>query len=68
MSNVFEAEFFRDFCGPDGKLFLDAGDKIRLAFSLNIDFFYPNGMHSITDEEDREVMLELSYGHDLRRV
>ncbi|KAJ3764773.1 hypothetical protein FB446DRAFT_12318 [Lentinula raphanica] len=32
--NVFEADFVKDFRGPDGKLFVDRGDKIRLAFSM----------------------------------
>ncbi|KAJ4001505.1 hypothetical protein F5050DRAFT_1545901, partial [Lentinula boryana] len=36
-----EANFIRDFKGPDGKLFVDRGDKIRLAFSIHVDFFNP---------------------------
>jgi hypothetical protein len=40
--NVFEARFIKDFKGPDGKLFVDRGNKIHLAFSIHIDFFNPN--------------------------
>lgn len=40
--NVFEANFVKDFNGPDGKLFVDRGDKIRLAFSIHTDFFNPH--------------------------
>ncbi|KAJ4001060.1 hypothetical protein F5050DRAFT_1727495, partial [Lentinula boryana] len=40
--NVFEANFVKDFKGPDGKLFVDRGKKIRLAFSIHTDFFNPN--------------------------
>lgn len=40
--NVFEAKFIKDFRGPDGTLFVDRGDKIRLAFSMHVDFFNPN--------------------------
>lgn len=40
--NVFEAKFVKDFRGPDGTLFVDRGDKIRLAFSMHVDFFNPN--------------------------
>ncbi|KAF9056966.1 hypothetical protein BDP27DRAFT_1433142 [Rhodocollybia butyracea] len=40
--NVFEANFIKDFKGPDGKLFVDRGDKIRLAFSMHVDFFNPD--------------------------
>ncbi|KAE9390813.1 hypothetical protein BT96DRAFT_1001951 [Gymnopus androsaceus JB14] len=42
VQNAFEANFIRDFKGPDGKLFVDHGDKIRLAFSIHVDFFNPN--------------------------
>lgn len=44
VQNVFEANFIKDFKGPDGKLFVDRGDKIRLAFSIHMDFFNPNGI------------------------
>ncbi|KAF5361343.1 hypothetical protein D9757_012333 [Collybiopsis confluens] len=40
--NVFEAKFIKDFRGPDGTLFVDRGDKIRLAFAMHVDFFNPN--------------------------
>lgn len=42
--DVFEAEFIKDFKGPDGKLFVDRGNKVRLAFSIHSDFFNPNGI------------------------
>ena len=42
VQNTFAANFIRDFKGPDGKLFVDRGDKIRLAFSIHVDFFNPN--------------------------
>ncbi|THV04111.1 hypothetical protein K435DRAFT_584362, partial [Dendrothele bispora CBS 962.96] len=41
--NVFEASFVKDFRGPDGRLFVDRGDKLRLGFALHMDFFNPNG-------------------------
>ncbi|KAE9400325.1 hypothetical protein BT96DRAFT_819473, partial [Gymnopus androsaceus JB14] len=44
VENVFEAAFIKDFKGPDGKLFVDCGDKICLAFSMHVDFFNPNGI------------------------
>ncbi|KAE9385263.1 hypothetical protein BT96DRAFT_1007226 [Gymnopus androsaceus JB14] len=42
VQNAFKANFIQDFKGPDGKLFVNHGDKIRLAFSIHIDFFNPN--------------------------
>lgn len=45
IQNVFEANFIKDFKGPDGKLFVDRGEKVRLAFSMHTDFFNP---HRIT--------------------
>ncbi|KAJ3990824.1 hypothetical protein F5050DRAFT_1881956 [Lentinula boryana] len=36
VNNVFEASFIKDFKGSDGKLFVDRGDKIRLAFSMHV--------------------------------
>jgi hypothetical protein len=42
VQNVFEANFIKDFKGPDGNLFVDRGNKIRLAFSLFVDFFNPH--------------------------
>ncbi|KAE9390970.1 hypothetical protein BT96DRAFT_798013, partial [Gymnopus androsaceus JB14] len=43
--------FVRDHKGPDGKLFVDRGNKIRLAFSIHTDFFNPKrithrGLHA----------------------
>ena len=43
VSDVFEANFIKDFKGPDGRLFVDRGDKLRLAFSIHLGFFNPNG-------------------------
>lgn len=43
MTSVFDGGFLRDFVGPDGRLFIDRGDKVRLAFALQVDFFNPNG-------------------------
>ncbi|KAF9261327.1 hypothetical protein L218DRAFT_870330, partial [Marasmius fiardii PR-910] len=42
--DVFDAEFTRNFKGPDRNLFIDRGDKIRLGFSIHVDFFNPNGI------------------------
>ncbi|KAJ4465796.1 hypothetical protein C8J55DRAFT_378499, partial [Lentinula edodes] len=42
--DVFEAEFIKDFRGPDGKLFVNRGNKVRLTFSIHLDFFNPNGI------------------------
>jgi hypothetical protein len=45
MSNIFQGEFMRTFEGPlPGKLFIDRGDKARLAFAIHVDFFNPNGL------------------------
>ncbi|KAJ8482680.1 hypothetical protein ONZ45_g14866 [Pleurotus djamor] len=42
--DAFDAQFFRDFKGPDSdKLFVNRGDKLRLAFAMHVDFFHPNG-------------------------
>ncbi|KAJ3991177.1 hypothetical protein F5050DRAFT_1581853, partial [Lentinula boryana] len=41
VQNIFKASFIKDFKGPDGKLFVDRGDKIHLAFSMHMDFFNP---------------------------
>lgn len=43
--HVLEADFIKDFKGPDGRLFVDRGDKIRLAFSMHMDFFNPHGLN-----------------------
>jgi hypothetical protein len=44
MTNAFDAKFMRSFEGPvRGQLFIDRGDKIRLAFAIHVDFFNPNG-------------------------
>ncbi|KAK0230329.1 hypothetical protein IW262DRAFT_1453228 [Armillaria fumosa] len=42
--NVFEADFMRQFKGPDGQtLFIDRKGKVHLAFALQMDFLNPNG-------------------------
>ena len=51
-NNPFDAEFLRTFESPNpGQLFIDCGDKARLAFIIHIDFFNPNGVagHSNSD-------------------
>lgn len=42
-SNIFLGDFMQNFKGSDGKLFVDRGDKIRLAYALHMDFFNPKG-------------------------
>ncbi|KIK53383.1 hypothetical protein GYMLUDRAFT_63756 [Collybiopsis luxurians FD-317 M1] len=42
--DMFEADFIREFKGSDGKLFIDQGDKIHLAFSIHMDLFNPNSV------------------------
>jgi hypothetical protein len=44
VTDVSEADFFKEFNGPDGKLFLDRGGELRTAFTLNVDFFDVEGM------------------------
>ena len=45
MNTAFDAEFMRTFKGPDQeKLFIDRGDKVRLAFAMHTNFFNPNGV------------------------
>ena len=51
-NSPFDAEFLRTFEGPvPGQLFIDRGDKVRLAFAIHVDFFKPNGVttHSNSD-------------------
>ena len=44
MNNIFHAKFMKNFEGPvPGQLFIDRGDKVRLAFAIQTDFFNPNG-------------------------
>lgn len=45
VKNAFEAQFLREFRGPDPKkLFVDRGDEGRYVFALHVDFFNPEGM------------------------
>ena len=45
MKNIFHAEFMKKFDGPtSGELFIDRGNKVRLAFAIHTDFFNPNGV------------------------
>lgn len=44
--NVFEAQFLREFGGPEpASLFIDRGEEGRYAFALHVDFFNPEGMN-----------------------
>ena len=44
-TNPFDAKFLQSFEGPiPGQLFIDKGINIRLAFSMNVDFFNPNSL------------------------
>jgi hypothetical protein len=44
-TDASEADFLKEFIGPvGGKLFLDRGQEIRTAFTLNVDFFDVEGM------------------------
>lgn len=45
VNGVFDSEFLRKFKGPEGngRLFIDRGSDMRLAFSLNFDSFNPEG-------------------------
>ena len=44
VDNPFTAEFLKTFKGPvPGQLFIDRGDKVRLAFVVHVDFFSPTG-------------------------
>jgi hypothetical protein len=46
MKHAFEAQFLRQFGGPEpGSLFIDKGDEGRYAFALHVDFFNPEGMN-----------------------
>lgn len=46
MKNAFEAQFLRQFCGPEPtSLFIDRGEEGRYAFALHVDFFNPEGMN-----------------------
>ncbi|RDB18859.1 hypothetical protein Hypma_014527 [Hypsizygus marmoreus] len=43
-TNIFDAKFMKSFEGPiPGQLFIDRGDKVRIAFAMHVDFFNPNG-------------------------
>jgi hypothetical protein len=43
-TNIFNADFMKTFGGPiAGKLFVNQGAKVRLAFAMHVDFFSPNG-------------------------
>jgi hypothetical protein len=44
MADIYQAAFMKSFEGPiPGQLFIDRGDKMRLAFAIHVDFFNPNG-------------------------
>jgi hypothetical protein len=43
-SNILHEEFIKNIEGPaSGQLFIDRGDRVRLAFTIQTDFFNPNG-------------------------
>nr|GAT58598.1 predicted protein [Mycena chlorophos] len=45
VNNIFEAEFIRMFPGPvPNELFIQRGDRMRLAFEILVDFFNPHGL------------------------
>ncbi|RDB30202.1 hypothetical protein Hypma_010458 [Hypsizygus marmoreus] len=42
-TNIFDAKFMKLFKGPvPGQLFVDWGDKVRIAFAMHVDFFNSN--------------------------
>ena len=48
----FDTEFLMTFNGPNpGQLFVDRGDKVRLAFVIHLDFFNPNGVSSHSNSD-----------------
>ncbi|OCB91478.1 hypothetical protein A7U60_g1253 [Sanghuangporus baumii] len=47
MRGPFDAEFLRHLKGPrSGQLFIERGNELRLAFSLNVNFFNKEGVRS----------------------
>lgn len=68
-NNPFDAEFLRTFEGPvPGQLFIDRGDKVRLAFVIHVDFFNPNGVttHSNSDSVGLISLALLNLPVDIR--
>ena len=68
-NNPFDAEFLRTFEGPvPGRLFIDRGDKVRLAFVVHVDFFNPNGVttHSNSDSVGLISLALLNLPVDIR--
>jgi hypothetical protein len=68
-NNPFDAEFLRTFEGPiPGQLFIDRGDKVRLAFAIHVDFFKPNGVttHSNSDSVGLITLAVLNLPVDIR--
>ncbi|KAK0496918.1 hypothetical protein EDD18DRAFT_1105233 [Armillaria luteobubalina] len=46
MTNIFNGEFIKTFKGPaPGKLFIDRGEKVHIAYAMQVDFYNPNGIH-----------------------
>ena len=69
MHNPFDAQFLRELQGPaPGKLFIERGDKVRLAFTLHVDFFNPNGVtsHSNSDSVGMITLALLNLPGDIR--
>jgi hypothetical protein len=69
VDNPFTAEFLNTFEGPvPGQLFIDRGDKVRLAFVVHVDFFNPNGVstHSNSDSIGLISLALLNLPTDIR--
>ena len=69
VDNLFTAEFLKMFEGPvPGQLFIDRGNKVRLAFVVHVDFFSPNGVstHSNSDSIGLISLALLNLPTDLR--
>jgi hypothetical protein len=69
VENPFTAEFLKTFEGPvPGQLFIDRGNKVRLAFVVHVDFFNPNGIstHSNSDSIGLISLALLNLPTDIR--
>jgi hypothetical protein len=69
VDDPFTAEFLKTFEGPiPGQLFIDRGNKVRLAFVIHVDFFNPNGVstHSNSDSIGLISLALLNLPTDIR--
>ena len=69
MTNIFHAAFMKKFDGPQaGKLFIDRGDKVRLAFVIQTDFFNPNGTRKRGNHDSIGIisLVNLNLPEDIR--